>query len=192
MKTTDLTQNSSTSPRFKRRGLIYLGMICLLSAFTATIQGFAQSGINEQIARRIALPPDESAVNSILPRIAPIQTKGYLIPTGWDNVTASTSVMSTSRGGKFFVSGRLICRNLNGSYSAVPNQTVYLVAGNGVKTFKGKTDRNGRVRISLYSPPAPGLMPPGGSVLLSYTWVYRPSQVFAPSQSRPCFVTFIN
>ena len=190
MKIKNSNQTTSTSPRFKRRGLIQLALICLLSAFTASIQGFAQGSINEQITRNISLHPYESAVNSVLPEIAAIQTKASTIPTGWDNITVTPSRMSASQGGNILVSGRLICRNKNGSYSTIPNQTVYLVLGDGPKTFKGVTDKNGWVRIKLHCPPTRGLLPPGVSVPLRLTLVYRPNRVFAPSQSSSCFINF--
>jgi hypothetical protein len=188
MKTINACQTSSASPRLKRRGLICLGLLCLLSALTASIQGFAQGSINVDIARRLTPQQSETAVTSMVPAVAPIQTKATTIATRWDNVTATPSWISASMGGPLYLSGRLMGRNPNGSYSPLPNQTVYLVLDGG-RTFKKVTDRNGWVQFKGYFPPRPGLIRPGSTVTMGYTWFYRPSRVFAPSQ-KTWFVTF--
>lgn len=179
---------SNIRPRFKHLGLIYLGLLCFLGNFTASIQCFAQSVTSELIARHITLDPSALALNGIPYQIG---QKGFATATRWDNSFVTPGWMSASWGGKFYIQGRLMGRNPNGSYSPLPNQTVYLVLQGGVKTYSKVTNKDGWVYFNGYFQPAPGMVRPGTKALLQFTWVYRPNNVFAPSQSN-FFLTVTN
>jgi hypothetical protein len=183
MKTKTSNQNTSTSPRFKRRGLIYLGLLCILGILMAPIQSFAQDAINVDATRRLTPQQFESVVNAIVPQIAPKfgQINPRRIQTRWENVNATPSWVSIAKGGNVYLSGRLMRRNPNGSYSPMANEQVAIVFPDGRVVWKA-TDRNGSVQSWVSFAPRPGIYRPGQSVQLYFGCYYPGNPTFAPSK----------
>ena len=186
MKTKTSNQNTSTSPRFKRRGLIYLGLLFILGILMAPIQSFAQDAINVDATSRLTSQQFESVVNAIAPQIAPKQFNQKKIQTRWENVNATPSWVSVSYGGKVYISGRLMSRNSNGSYSPMANQRVALVLGDG-RVFYKVTESRGWVEIRFNIKPRPGIYRPGQSVAFPFGWVYPSTQTFERSKGNSGF-----
>jgi len=145
MKTTNQNQNSTTSPRSKRRGLIHLALLCLLSVFMAPIQSFAQ-------------------------QVPTVMSSASRIPTRWWAIQANP--ITVKNGGSVTLTGQLQFAKIPNDWRGLPSRTCTLEVGN-LPIEVVKTDAKGVVKITIkfFDPQvAAGLFPRGKIVRFRFRY----------------------